>query len=157
WFRQTGRLPHVTWDTMIMLQLLDENAPKSLKWAGRAHLGWPDWDIDARGIRDGRRWKAHPLADLYPYNGYDAAATVLLHELLEDRLREEPDTWRYFEKLEMPKLRALERMVARGIYVNRRRAAQLLQRARSEKFDADARLPQGLNVASPAQVAKWLY
>jgi uracil-DNA glycosylase family 4 len=148
WYRLTGGLPRPTFDTMAALQLLDENAPKSLKWAGRAHLGWPDWDIDAR--------KPHPLADLYPYNGYDAAATVLLHDLLADRLREEQVLARYFRVLEMPKLRALERMVARGIYVNRRRAAQLMLTAWREQQAADERVPVA-NPASAPQVAKWLY
>lgn len=148
WFRLTGEYPRATFDTMLALQLLDENAPKSLKWAGRAHLGWPDWDIDAR--------KAHPLRDLYPYNGYDAAATVLLKDLLEDRLREEPVLLRYFAVLEMPKLRALERMSGRGIYVDRARAAQLFLKARSEQYAADEKVPVE-NPASARQVAQWLY
>lgn len=149
WFRVTGELSRPTFDTMLALQLLDENAPKSLKWAGRAHLGWPDWDIDAR--------KYHKLADLYPYNGYDAAATHLLQEMLADRLKDEPLLLRYFLRLEMPKLRALQRLVSRGIFVNRKRAAQLLLQARRERDAADARLPEGLNPSSPRQVAQWLY
>lgn len=148
WFRLTGQFPRASFDTMLALQLLDENAPKSLKWAGRAHLGWPDWDIDAR--------KQHPLRDLYPYNGYDAAATVLLKDLLEDRLGEEAILLRYFRVLEMPKLRALERLVGRGIYVNRGRAAQLFNRARHEQYAADALVPL-TNPASNRQVAHWLY
>jgi uracil-DNA glycosylase family 4 len=148
WFRVTGQLARPTFDTMLALQLLDENAPKSLKWAGRAHLGWPDWDIDAR--------KYHPLEDLYPYNGYDAAATFLLQELLQDRLREDGILWRYFQALEMPKLRALERLVARGIHVNRQRAAELFLQAIRERNAADARVPVE-NPASHPQVARWLY
>jgi DNA polymerase-1 len=157
WFRLTGRLSRPTFDTMLALQILDENAPKSLKWAGRAHLGWPDWDIDARGIRKGRGWIPHKLSDLYPYNGYDAAATFLLQEMLADRLKDEPLLLRYFLLLEMPKLRALERLVARGIYVDRQVAAKLLRRAWREREEADRKLPQGLNPASPRQVAGWLY
>ena len=149
WYRLTGALSRPTCDTMLVLQLLDENAPKSLKWAGRAHLGWPDWDIDAR--------KYHALGDLYPYNGYDAAATSLLRDLLMDRLREEPRLWHYFSRLEMPMLRALQKLVARGIHVDRKTAAQLMHRALRERDQADDRLPEGLNPASPRQVAQWLY
>ena len=148
WYRLTGQLPRVTFDTMLALQLLDENAPKSLKWAGRAHLGWPDWDIDAR--------KPHALSALYPYNGYDAAATVLLRDLLADRLREEPVLLRYFRALEMPKLRALERLVGRGIYVDRQRASRLMLQAWREQQAADALVPVA-NPASNRQVAQWLY
>jgi DNA polymerase-1 len=148
WFRLTGSLSRPTADTMLMLQLLDENAPKSLKWAGRAHLGWPDWDIDAR--------KEHALNDLYPYNGYDAAATILLREILLDRMQEDPAVWHYFRRLEMPMLRALQKLVARGIYVDRSTAARLMKQAWREQQAADARLPE-INPASPRQVAQWLY
>jgi len=148
WYRVTGQLSRPTCDTMLALQLLDENAPKSLKWAGRAHLGWPDWDIDAR--------KQHALRDLYPYNGYDAAATLLLRELLLDRLREEPMLLQYFSRLEMPMLRALQKLVARGIHVDRATAARLMKQAWREQQAADERLP-GINPASPRQVAQWLY
>ena len=148
WFRLTGEFPRASFDTMLALQLLDENAPKSLKWAGRAHLGWPDWDIDAR--------KLHPLQQLFPYNGFDAAATLLLKDLLLDRLSEVPILLRYFRVLEMPKLRALERLVGRGIHVDRQRAAQLMHAAWREQQAADERVPVG-NPASHPQVAKWLY
>ena len=148
WYRLTGYLPRPTWDTMIALQLLDENAPKSLKWAGRAHLGWPDWDIDAR--------KYHRLADLYPYNGYDAAACFLLWEREEVLLAEDPWLAAYARTVEMPKLRALERMLARGIYVDRRAAAVLLRQAWQEREAADRAVPIA-NPASHPQVAHWLY
>jgi len=148
WYRLTGYLPRPTWDTMIALQLLDENAPKSLKWAGRAHLGWPDWDIDAR--------KYHRLDDLYPYNGYDAAACFLLWEREEVLLQEDPWLHAYARTVEMPKLRALERMLARGIYVDRRAAATLLKQAWREREAADRAVPIA-NPASHPQVAHWLY
>jgi DNA polymerase-1 len=148
WFRVLGQLSRSSFDTMLALQLLDENAPKSLKWAGRAHLGWPDWDIDAR--------KYHALDALAPYNGYDAAATVLLQGILADRLNEEPLLRRYFQGLEMPKLRALERLVARGIWVNRQRAATLFRSARDEWRAADEKVPVD-NPASAREVARWLY
>jgi DNA polymerase-1 len=148
WYRLTGFLSRPTADTMLMLQILDENAPKSLKWAGRAHLGWPDWDIDAR--------KEHALADLAPYNGYDAAATMLLRDLLLDRLREEPVLYQYFSRLEMPMLRALQKLVARGIHVDRQRAARFFRQARRDQYQADALVPV-LNPASSKQVAAWLY
>jgi DNA polymerase-1 len=148
WYRLTGYLPEPTWDTMIALQLLDENAPKSLKWAGRAHLGWPDWDINAR--------KYHRLDDLYPYNGYDAAACFLLWERQEVMLNEDPWLSAYARTVEMPKLRALERMLARGIFVDRRTAAVLLRQAWQEREAADRAVPIA-NPASHPQVAHWLY
>lgn len=147
WFRLTGVLPRPHWDTMVGLHLLDENAPKSLKWAGRAHLGWPDWDIKAT--------RSHPLAKLYPYNGYDAAVLPLLYEREMDILSEDAWLQAYAETVEMPKLRALEHMLSRGIFVDRSAAARLLSQAWREQQAADRSVP--CNPASPSQVATWLY
>jgi DNA polymerase-1 len=148
WYRLTGWLPRPWWDTMVGLQLLDENAPKGLKWAGRAYLGWPDWDIDAR--------KQHPLQELFPYNAYDAAALPQLWARQQELLGEDPWLSRYAETVEMPKLRALERMLVRGIYVDRSAAARLLEQAWRERQAADRSVPVA-NPASHPQVARWLY
>lgn len=148
WYRLLGVLPRPAWDTMIGLQLLDENAPKGLKWAGRAHLGWPDWDINAR--------KKHTLNELYPYNGYDAAVLPLLYAQQMDALAEDEWLRAYAETVEMPKLRALERMLARGIYVDRSTTAKLLLKAWQERKSADLSVPIA-NPASHPQVAQWLY
>lgn len=148
WFRLTGHMPYIDMDTMPLLHLLDENAPKSLKWAGRAILGWPDWDIDAR-----RYW---PLETLYPYNGYDAAATVLIWERKQQELAEDGWLRQYWHELEMPKLRMLARMVANGVYVDRSRIARNLLAAWRRKQQADERVPIN-NPGSDSQVARWLY
>jgi DNA polymerase-1 len=148
WYRLTQALPRPRWDTMVGLHLLDENAPKGLKWAGRAHLGWPDWDINAR--------RQHTLSELYPYNGYDAAVLPLLYEREMDILHEDAWLLAYAETVEMPKLRALERMLARGIYVDRSTTARLLHQAWQAQQAADRSVPIA-NPASHPQVAAWLY
>lgn len=148
WYRLTGYHPYIDYDTMPLLHLLDENAPKSLKWAGRALLGWPDWDIDAR--------KLWPLQKLYPYNGYDAAATVNLWDYLAPRLAEDEWLARYWRELEMPKLRMLVRMVTNGIYVDRSRIARNLLAAWRRQGVADSRVPV-VNPGSDTQIARWLY
>jgi len=153
-YRLTGVMPYVYWDAMVAAHLLDENAPKSLKWNGRAHLGWPDWDIDAR--------KYHDFQKLYPYNGYDAAATTLMWAKQYQQLCEEPRLAQYFHAVDMPKVRFTQRVVANGIYVDRKYAARGWWAARKRQRDADDRLlMESLGVVqnpqSAEQMAHWLY
>lgn len=148
WYRLTGRLPFVTCDTMVLAHLLDENRLKSLKYLGRALLGWPQWDIDAT--------KEHPLVELAAYNGYDAAATLLLRKLLLAQLQEQPRLYRYFIELEMPKIRALERMIARGAYADRVMVEQHADTAACVQHYYGLQLPVA-NPASTKQLTKWLY
>jgi uracil-DNA glycosylase family 4 len=154
WYRHTGVLAGCHHDAMMSAQLLDENAPKSLKWNGRARLGWPDWDIDAR--------KMHPLRKLAPYNGWDAAATFLLWWQDLERFKEEESLYTYFRQIDMPKLWFTQRVVAAGIHVDRSRVARNLLAARDRRDRADAVLDQLSagsikNPQSADQVAHWLY
>ena len=153
-YRLTGVMPYIYWDAMVAAHLLDENAPKSLKWNGRAHLSWPDWDINAA--------KYHPFAELYPYNGYDAACTSLMLELQREKFRSEPRLYQYFHAVDMPKVRFTQRVVANGIHVDRAYAARGLWQARARRNAADDRLfmeSLGLvkNPQSADQMARWLY
>lgn len=148
WYRLTGQLPYVTCDTMVLAHLLDENRQKGLKYLGRSLLGWPQWDIDAK--------KEHPLEQLAEYNAYDAAATLLLREKLLAELKEQPRLWDYFTTLEMPKIRALERLIARGIYVDRERLEERCAQATSERAAILNVLPIS-NPASTPQLKTWLY
>lgn len=148
WFRLSGYMPYVNTDTMVLSHLLDENRLKGLKYLGRALLGWPQWDIDAK--------KQHSLEKLAEYNAYDAAATLLLREKLLAELREQPRLWDYFVKLEMPKIRALERLIARGIHVDRQVLEERCQSATGFRADVLSELPIE-NPASTPQLRKWLY
>lgn len=148
WYRVAGYLPYCTADTMVIAQLLDENQPKALKWLGRAKLGWPNWDIDAR--------KEHPLDRLAQYNGYDAAATYLLRQHLLGDLRKAPRLLKYFTRLEMPKLRALERVMVRGVYVDRDALRERAIQARANLEAAAARVPVE-NPGSTQQLSDWIY
>lgn len=149
WFRMTGTLPFTTFDTMVAAQLLDENRPKSLKWLGRAILGWPEWDIDAR--------KPHPLDKLAGYNGMDAAATALLRERFLHELQAQPRLWEYFRRLEMPKLRALTQVMANGVWVDEHTLKNAQAVTELELHAAKQALPGIQNPASTRQLGKWLY
>ena len=146
WQRLTGYPIYVNYDTMIEAQLIDENRPKGLKWLGRAVLGWPDWDIDAK--------QYHPLNMLSFYNGCDTAATFALHEKQFESM--DADLKRYYTTLEMPKARAVQTMMHNGIYVDSERLDNAIQITSAAMAEAASRIPVK-NPNSPAQIAEWLY
>jgi uracil-DNA glycosylase family 4 len=152
WQRVTGYYPHVTCDAMALAHLVNEAEPKSLKWQGRSKLGWPDWDIDAR--------QAHPLAELAHYNAYDAYAAHLLRAQLTTELASDDahgaQLARYFEELVMPSIRAVGRMMARGIYVDPATLEARRQACATAIAVARAAVPVA-NPGSRNQVAAWLY
>lgn len=149
WFRLAGYLPYCTFDPMVGVHLLDENQPKGLKWQGRAQLGWPNWDIDLKAK------SSHDQA-VYQYNGYDTAATWLLRERLRDALAQEPRLATYLVRLEMPKLRALERMIAHGVYVDQPAVGRKIRIAEYLLARARRKVPVE-NPNSTAQLRTWLY
>ncbi len=148
WFRCAGYLPYTTCDTMVLAHILDENRLKNLKYLGRALLGWPDWDIDAK--------QEHPLDKLAFYNGADACATFLLREKLLAELREQPELLRYFAHVEMPKLRALEQLIVNGIYVDPHTLEENWAQCKINYTEAAAQIPVE-NPNSSQQIAAWLY
>lgn len=148
WFRLTGTQPYTTFDTMVAAHILDENRRKGLKWLGRALLGWPQWDIDAT--------VEHPFAELAEYNGYDAAATLLLRQRLLADLQAQPRLLKYLQTVEMPKLRALERVIINGIYVDEETLDERIETCRNAQKAAASALPLE-KPGSTQQVAKWLY
>ena len=146
WWRVAGYPIFVKYDTMLEAQLNDENRPKRLKWLGGAILGWPDWDIDAK--------IEHPLGMLAEYNGYDAAATIALHDIQFAQM--EDDVKRYYLALEMPKARSVAAIERRGVFVDRKSLDAAIEVTESLMVEARERIPVD-NPASPKQVGEWLY
>lgn len=152
-YRLSGVLVPIQFDAMLSAHLLDENAPKSLKWNGRARLGWPDWDIDSKVY--------HPIKLLCEYNGYDAAGTYQLWDQDRFRLREEGlDT--YFHEMDMAKLWFTQNVVKAGIHIDRSQVAKNMLAAWRRRQEADDRIYMeslGIvkNPRSDTQVARWLY
>jgi uracil-DNA glycosylase family 4 len=174
WYRLTGQIPYLSDDTMVKCHLLDENEPKGLKWQGRAKLGWPDWDISVEekslakttkrkkpkvSIGEGNRDLAPARLspeDFAFYCGADTCATYLLNDLTDDLLQRDDRLWDYYRKIEMPKVRALSRLVARGIYVDAERLGRQWSLATANWNEAKKRVPVE-NPASADQVAEWLF
>lgn len=148
WWRTFGYRINTTDCSMIAVQVLNENEPKALKWQGRTVLGWPDWDIDSRLL--------HPWPETEEYNGWDSCATwKLFFEHYLPRLHEE-GFYDYYRKLTMQNASWVERMIYRGLpidrpYLNKQRLTAL--RLRKE---AAERVPVK-NPMSSQQVGKWLY
>lgn len=152
WHRITGQMPYVAFDTMLAAHLLDENRLVGLKWLGRVLLGWPDWDIDLSH----KKGEGASLEDLVFYNGCDAVATLRLYYQFKEELRNDRRLGEYWRTLEMPKLRALIRMVARGVYVDMPQLRHQRDRALQNWVAAKELVPVE-NPGSAPQVAQWLY
>jgi len=150
WYRLCRRLPGTTCDTMVLAHLLDENRPKGLKYLGRALLGWPDWGIDTRDL------DKKLLSQVAYYNGMDAACTYAMRRRLLADLREDERLREYFVCLEMPKVRALERLISRGVWVDEETLYERIKEAEEHKAAARAQIPVE-NPGSNRQIERWLY
>lgn len=148
WYRLTGLLPHIAWDSMVDTHLVSESQPLGLKAQVSFLLGWRDWSIDTR--------QEHPLEVLARYTAQDAAACWQLEEYRLEELRRSPDLEAYRNRLALPNLRAIAAMVARGLPVDRTVLASRLWEARRRRTAAVAELPVS-NPNSTAQIARWLY
>jgi uracil-DNA glycosylase family 4 len=158
WTRLAGYQPFTTFDTMVAAQLLDENRPKGLKYLGRALLGWPQWDVDIRNQFDYHHNYALKMSReaVEEYNGYDTAATFGLRTLFLKELADEPRLLEYMQRLEMPKLRALERLMLRGIAVDQQEIERRLETSECVQHYHRLQIPVE-NPGSSQQVAKWLF
>lgn len=104
-----------TFDTIIALSLLNENAPKGLKPNAQAMLGADPWGIDTRDLL------STPLADVLEYNGLDTWHTLRLYYVLRERLINQPRLGRLFQHLMMPAIQELVPVEMRGVYVDQER------------------------------------
>ena len=147
-YRLTGVLPYLTYDTMPAIHTINEDQPKSLKTATRTLLGWPEYDIDAK--------KEHPLELLYKYNGYDTGGTWEVWDWCKEQLAADPQLERYFAQLVVPMLRNIDKMIARGVYVDRHELAAQLAKNHRIMQDKARQLPVE-NPNSPQQIGKWLF
>lgn len=102
-----------TFDTIIALSLLNENAPKGLKPSAQTILGADPWGIDTKDLL------STPLDDVLEYNGLDTWHTLRLYYVLKRRLLKQPRLGRLFANLMMPAIQQLVSVEMRGVYVDR--------------------------------------
>lgn len=150
YYRQTGHLPYTTMDTLPAWHLLNENAPKGLKFLERLLLDWPDTTKDTKSL------EAKPLEEVLDYNGYDAAGTFLIRKRILVDLAKDRRLARYFSKHLMPGMRALSRIIASGIHVDQMYSLQLVASLTNELNRRKLALPVD-NPGSTKQLREWLY
>lgn len=150
-----------TFDTIIALALLDENAPKGLKPSAQQRLGADPWGIDTKDLLN------TPLPDVLEYNGLDTWHTLRLYYLLRDELKNQPRLGRLFLHLMMPAVQELVEVERRGVYVDREVLATNAQIAQSTLDAVEERLmalvpdwadiPANLNEVNfgPSNFARW--
>lgn len=181
WRRISGYQPRLTWDSMVTAHLRNENELKGLKWQGRTYLGWPDWDINimrqwnamhaeagrmakkAGGAIGEADWlalyhKYLPLKEMAFYSACDAVAAVQVEENHDEWFAEESQDRlaRYRDRLVIPNIRAIERMIWTGMHVNKDTLVRNWTENNHVVAELKAKLPVE-NPNSPQQLAKWIY
>ena len=150
-------------DIMLAAHLLDENRPKNLGFLAQTLLGADVY----KGMLDLKPDKIAQvdLRQLCTYNAHDCGYTHQLYPKLRAELKEHPRLWRLMAKLMMPASHTIQRVEYRGMYVNR---ARLLERMDRLQYMIDEQmgvihehLPKNLrddfNPNSPQQLGRWLF
>jgi DNA polymerase-1 len=101
-----------TFDTIIAMALLNENAPKGLKPNAQQILGADPWGIDTADLLN------TPLAEVLEYNGLDTWHTLRLYYHFRALLKAQPRILKLFVHLMMPLVQELCYTEQRGVYVD---------------------------------------
>jgi DNA polymerase-1 len=133
WFGDDTELKP-TFDTILALAVLDENAPKGLKPNAQMRLGADPWGIDTRNLL------ADVLADILEYNGLDTWHTLRLYYLLVELLRAQPRLYRLMKHLMMPLVQELVTTEMHGVFVHQDRLMTNWNQMRSELNHAEDEL-----------------
>jgi DNA polymerase-1 len=112
WFRQFGVDLTITFDTILALHLLDENAVKKLKVVAPARLGVEPWGIDTKSLLSMK------LSEVLEYNVLDTYYMSLIEKQVRKELLEQPALARLFKFLMMPANADLVISEMNGIYLD---------------------------------------
>lgn len=113
WIRHfTDVLLMPSFDTIIAMSLINENAPKGLKPNAQQILGADPWGIDTKDLLN------MLLADVLEYNGLDTWHTLRLYYHFRVKLMEQPRLLKLFVNLMMPLVQELVPIEMRGVYVD---------------------------------------
>lgn len=115
WFRQFGVELTVTFDTILALQLLDENSVKKLKVVGPARLGVEPWGIDTKSLL------SMSLAEVLEYNVLDTYYMGLIEQQVRKELLANKALTKLFKFLMMPANADLVISEMNGIYLDVKR------------------------------------
>lgn len=150
-------------DIMIAAHLIDENRPKNLGYLSQAYLG-----VDAyKGMVELKPEKIlqTDLREMAIYNGNDVGYTWQIRPKVKEELEANPRLLRLFAKLQMPGSHVIQRVEARGMWVDQEKLFDrmaLLQGFIDERVNLmKSYMPEdwreGFNFNSVQQVSRWLY
>lgn len=122
-------------DTMVAHKLIDEEKCHGLKWMARHYIAAPDYDI-MDSIPVGQHLGHKPIDAVGEYCAYDAAYTLMLHEIFEEKL-DADGLLPLLLRLDMPLFNLLRGVEEEGMLVDKSimheiGEALIAERARAE-------------------------
>ncbi len=136
-----------TFDTMLAVHLLDENAQKGLKPQAQMRLGVSPWGIDTKDLL------GELLAKILEYNFLDTYYTYLIYLQLKEELKQERRLLRLDRLLLMPSNKNLIPVESRGMWldVDRLRERRPIAQAKLDAIENEIKawLPHTDSVAWP--------
>ena len=158
--KKYGRRFKLRFDTMLAHHILDENSPHGLKELASEFCNAPSYDIPLR-VKLGNFKSAQEEENFYKYGCFDTFYTRALYYLFKNRIIKDPTQRRLFYKLVMPSARMLEKVESSGLYINRKRQAEVKTELNLKRDAILKRMGElggeGVNWNSPAQVADLFY
>lgn len=159
WLRSRGVNIEAKWDTILMLHLLNENRPNSLKTLARTFLGA---DLYEDGIV---YTETNPLNLLAEYNGRDTDYTLRLFNIFSERMDEHPKLKKIFRLISIPACNLLADVSMRGWPVDTERLYQRHDEIQVKLIEIEEKLmalvPEELkakaNFRSTQFLQRWLF
>lgn len=123
---------NITYDTMIVAFLLNENEPHGLKRQAPRWLGVSAWEDNIIWQKNGMmlipEWDI-----LWPYNAKDTDYTLRLFHFQKQHLDNQPKIKRLFYALLLPALKALIQLQMNGLWLDRERIKTRIQQTKDNR------------------------
>lgn len=136
WLRRFGVEAQATFDTIIAVHLLDENALKGLKPQVTARFGVADWSVDTKNLL------TTPILEVLKYNALDTWYQYNLYLETKQELLENPRLLRLFKLLLMPVYELFIEAERRGVWIDRERLATNTKIALDMRAELEQQLSQ---------------
>ncbi|MEM3426766.1 MAG: DNA polymerase [Nitrososphaerales archaeon] len=149
--RQNGLRPCSVEDVMLKQYTLDENPlEQSLKGCARRYCNAPDWEAPLAAYLPSKStsFEVVPIDVLSRYNGYDAAYTGVLDDLLSSRMDE--NNWKVYRTILVPALQMFLDTCEVGLRVDLAR----LETVRAELQAKLQELQDGLRTIFKEQISE---
>lgn len=162
WLRAKYGLTHVIgFDTMLALYVLNASTPHDLKYASRVYCNAPDYAIKAESFKE--VLTEDERIEMAEYCARDVHYTRKLYPILRDELMKDRRLARVFKHIVMPGERVLQKIEARGAYVDLKELQDVTIEFQRQLKDIDDELAMfipniaDMNLNSTQQLAKLLF